>query len=146
MKKLGVFLIVLSLVALGFSIYFGSEAHDKYNNYYNSEYALITTNAYVGGDAYNYIINGTYFTAFSVLAGFSGFLGVSLLVFGVYLLIKYRTIAPVNTESLPTDLPRPLVLQSTGPQPAESELPNHAEAPLSQPDAGAAPEEEIPTA
>lgn len=37
-------------------------------------------NAYVGGDAYNYIINGTYSTAFFVLA-------TGLLVFGIGLLI-----------------------------------------------------------
>lgn len=28
-----------------------------------------SVNAYVGGDAYNYIINGTYFTAFAVIGG-----------------------------------------------------------------------------
>ena len=37
-------------------------------NYYNSEnYPSLNVNAYVGGDAYNYIINGTYATAFFVL-------------------------------------------------------------------------------
>lgn len=41
---------------------------DKMTNYYyNSEYSSRLVNAYVGGDAYNYIINGTYATAFFVL-------------------------------------------------------------------------------
>ena len=34
---------------------------DKMTHYYNSEYSFTpSVNAYVGGDAYNYIINGTY--------------------------------------------------------------------------------------
>lgn len=38
------------------------------NEYYNSEnYPSLNRNAYVGGDAYNYIINGTYFTGYSVI-------------------------------------------------------------------------------
>ena len=41
---------------------------DKMTNYYyNSEYSSRLVNAYVGGDAYNYIINGTYAIAFFVL-------------------------------------------------------------------------------
>ena len=43
---------------------------DKMTNYYNSEYSSRLVNAYVGGDAYNYIINGTYATAFFVLYRF----------------------------------------------------------------------------
>lgn len=38
---------------------------DKLTNYSSSDYGSI--NAYVGGDAYNYIINGTHTTAFFVL-------------------------------------------------------------------------------
>ena len=40
----------------------------KTNFYKNSEYSWETTvNAYVGGDAYNYIINGNYATGYYVL-------------------------------------------------------------------------------
>lgn len=43
--------------------------YDKMTNYYNSEYfPSNNVNAYVGGDAYNYIINGNYATGFFVLA------------------------------------------------------------------------------
>lgn len=43
-------------------------------------YPYTHINAYVGGDAYNYIINGTYSTAYFVLS-------MGLLVFGILLLI-----------------------------------------------------------
>lgn len=48
------------------------KGYDKMCNYVNSEYSTrYNVNAYVGGDAYNYIINGTYSTGFFVLsAGF----------------------------------------------------------------------------
>lgn len=50
------------------SIWFGWCAYDKMFNYYNPEYALsLARNSYVGGDAYNYIINSNYTTAMCVL-------------------------------------------------------------------------------
>lgn len=52
-------------------IYFACEAvreretaEEKIEEYSNS--VIQQVNAYVGGDAYNYIINGTYFTAYSI--------------------------------------------------------------------------------
>lgn len=73
MKFIRPALIVLAIVLLLTSIHFGTLAYDKYTNYYSSEtYSRRNINAYVGGDAYNYIINGTYFTAFSTLCGFTG--------------------------------------------------------------------------
>jgi hypothetical protein len=48
------------------------KGYDKMTNYRNSSYSSLNENAYVGGDAYNYIINGTYATGFFVLG--SGFL------------------------------------------------------------------------
>jgi hypothetical protein len=45
------------------------KAYDVKHNYYNSEYSsTLNKNAYVGGDAYNIIINGTYFAGYSVIA------------------------------------------------------------------------------
>ena len=44
------------------------KGYDKITNYYNSDYSMLNKNAYVGGDAYNYIINGTYAAAYFVLA------------------------------------------------------------------------------
>lgn len=57
---------LVSFVASAWSLYRGI---DKMTHYYSSEFSSsLNVNAYVGGDAYNYIINGTYTTAFFVLA------------------------------------------------------------------------------
>lgn len=45
------------------------KGYDKITNYYYSEkYYNLNKNAYVGGDAYNYIINGNYATGYYVLS------------------------------------------------------------------------------
>ena len=64
--------VILALLATGFlsrgfyvkNVYANSSSSDDY--YYDSDDDI---NAYVGGDSYNYIINGTYFTGFMVLSG-----------------------------------------------------------------------------
>lgn len=48
------------------------KAIDVKNNYRNSDYSSLNKNAYVGGDAYNYIINAGYFSGY--MAAGSGFL------------------------------------------------------------------------
>ncbi len=55
-------------------------------NYSNpdSEFSFLESeNAYVGGDAYNYIINAGYATAYFVLAGAYGIIATLLLVGGL---------------------------------------------------------------
>lgn len=48
-------------------IFIGMGFHKRYV-YESNEHSWSTPkNAYVGGDAYNYIINGTYFTGYSVI-------------------------------------------------------------------------------
>lgn len=65
MKNIWRILSACSLVCSFFTLYQGI---DKMTNYYSSDnYPSLNVNAYVGGDAYNYIINGTYATAFFVL-------------------------------------------------------------------------------
>ena len=55
----------LTFLAGTFFLFIGN---DKKNNYNNPEYSWQdSTNAYVGGDAYNYIINSGYFTGYNVL-------------------------------------------------------------------------------
>lgn len=77
MKKMSIgnvlfILAVAFYVVSGFMLYKG---YDKMTNYYNSEYSTGNNiNAYVGGDAYNYIINGNYATGFFVLS--MGFMSV----------------------------------------------------------------------
>ncbi|MBW9146553.1 hypothetical protein K2F40_16175 [Clostridium sp. CM028] len=60
-------------------IYLG---YDKLTNYYSSDVSSLTKNSYVGGDAYNYIINGTRATSFFVLATMFAILGVSFIMIG----------------------------------------------------------------
>ena len=67
------------------------KGYDKMENYRNSTYH--SENAYVGGDAYNYIINGTYATAFFVLA-------VGFLISGILCIIGSFI---VNSLSLTND-------------------------------------------
>lgn len=69
LKTTSVIFIIIGVIMLGigfFKIWFYENPSSRYNSdyLYDDEDSI---NAYVGGDAYNYIINGTYFTAFSVL-------------------------------------------------------------------------------
>lgn len=77
---------------------------DKMTNYYNSEYSSKLVNAYVGGDAYNYIINGTYATAFFVLTAMFALAAVGFII--IHYLSKERSI-PVLTDAKPelTEIP-----------------------------------------
>lgn len=62
----------------------------------NDEYSFSdeSVNAYVGGDAYNFIINGTYTTAYFVLAGICLMFAVGMLI-----LDKLHRLIPVNEET-----------------------------------------------
>jgi uncharacterized membrane protein YvbJ len=64
---------IVGAILICISIYFFSCGFNKKDNYSSS-----LTNAYVGGDAYNYIINGTYFSGYMTL-------GSGLLVSGIAL-------------------------------------------------------------
>jgi len=57
--------------------------YDKLTNYYYSDtLSSLNKNAYVGGDAYNYIINGARSTSFFVLATMFAILGVGFIIIG----------------------------------------------------------------
>lgn len=78
MKKI---LILVGIISLFLSTYFFYQSYDKFNNYRNSEtFSIINENVYVGGDAYNYIINSNYFTGFNILG--VGSVLLSLICFG----------------------------------------------------------------
>lgn len=76
----------VAIVLLIASIVFCSIGFYKITVYDGSVY--FPQNAYVGGDAYNYIINGTYFAGYCILGGCT--LIASLISFGIsqYLGIK----------------------------------------------------------
>lgn len=73
MKKQNIskILIILSVILLLLSIFCIGMGFDKMLRYRNSEKSYIykSVNAYVGGDAYNYIINACYFAGYFSLGG-----------------------------------------------------------------------------
>lgn len=75
-------LLIAGLVFIGIGF-------DKKNNYVNSEYSFVdNVNVYVGGDAYNYIINANYFTGYIVLGAASCL--ASVVVFATSALITSK--------------------------------------------------------
>ena len=84
-----------SLVCGCFTLYKGI---DKMTNYYNSEnYPSLNENAYVGGDAYNYIINGNYATAFFVLTTMFVLAAIGLMI--LHYVSKNKAAIPAQVEN-----------------------------------------------
>ena len=79
MKAVGIVLLVIGVICFGIGIY----KYSVYENY-DSKY-FEPKNAYVGGDAYNYIINANYFTGWSVLG--ACFFVSGIILFGIKCLI-----------------------------------------------------------
>lgn len=80
-------LTVLSAIMLALALFFGFQGMDKKGRYYLNEHdSSRNINAYVGGDAYNYIINGTYFSGYCALCG--GLLAGSAATFSAGMVIK----------------------------------------------------------
>lgn len=73
-KGLSSIAFIISAIVLGFGL-------DKMFNYDSGEYyPYVYHNAYVGGDAYNYIINSNYATGFFVLAAMFALMGIGFIV------------------------------------------------------------------
>lgn len=102
----GKVLLILALcffTANGIMLYKG---YDKMTNYYNSEnYSALNENAYVGGDAYNYIINGNYATGFFVLA-------MGCLISGMLCVTSALIIQEMPAQT-PAPIPAPIPAAST---------------------------------
>lgn len=94
-KRLLVVAIMLYLIS-AVMLYKG---YDKMTNYRNSDYSSINVNAYVGGDAYNYIINGTYATAFFVLSAGFMITGTILLSSGMMIAAKKNDLAEETKQA-----------------------------------------------
>lgn len=106
--KIMYIIAICFFIASGFMLYKG---YDKITNYYMSEsFSSLNENAYVGGDAYNYIINGNYATGFFVLS--MGFLLSGMICMCASAIIKSfpehsptnsteQTIIPESTEEIP---------------------------------------------
>ena len=94
---------VIAGVFILMAVYFFQQGFDKKDNYYNDEnYTLLNRNAYVGGDAYNFIINGTYFTGYLVIGSAMMISGmISLLIsegFQAQSVVVNETSAKVSNE------------------------------------------------
>jgi len=89
-KKILLIIAIVFYIVSGIMFYKG---FDKMTNYYSSEYSTSNNvNAYVGGDAYNYIINGNYATGFFVLS-------MGFMVAGTIFLSSGLAIAALHRES-----------------------------------------------
>ena len=71
-------LAIVSLCCGAFTFYKGLDKMFRYDS--GDSYPHKYVNAYVGGDAYNYIINGTYATAFFVLTAMFVLAAIGLVV------------------------------------------------------------------
>ena len=95
MKKSNVWK-VLSCISFFVSLIFLYMGFDKIYSYDNGElYPYTYHNAYVGGDAYNYIINGNYATAFFVLTLTFAMLGIGFCILAYLSKISASRPAPV---------------------------------------------------
>ena len=92
-KSTACFLVIIMIVCFIFAGIYAGKGNDKMHHYYNSEYSSLNKNAYVGGDAYNYIINGNYATGFFVLS--MGFL-IAAVISGGFAAVIY--VMPRDTE------------------------------------------------
>lgn len=82
-KKLGSFFMIISICFFIIGAILIYKGFDKKNNYHYSESIIETnTNAYVGGDAYNYIINSNYFTGYIVLGSTMLLIGTIFFIYG----------------------------------------------------------------
>lgn len=71
-------------------------AFDKKDSYYLSDSGF-SVNAYVGGDAYNYIINGTYFIGYLVIS-VGSFLGSLNSLFASLYFANKKDARPIERE------------------------------------------------
>lgn len=84
MKKSVKKLNILAVIFIIISVIMVFKGFDKMNNYSNPDsYYRDSVNAYVGGDAYNYIINGTYSTSYFTLASGCMISGILCIVGGM---------------------------------------------------------------
>ena len=67
--NLKIILLIIAIILIVNGVNFIKEGFDVKENYYksSSDLSLLNKHVYVGGDAYNYIINANYFTGYIVL-------------------------------------------------------------------------------
>lgn len=107
-KFLTIAALILAIVGTGFLIK-GFHVKNVYKNYSSDDYYYDyddNVNAYVGGDAYNYIINGTYFAGFMALTGTMYLCATGLFCTSLLLNNKKQTVeAVVSSRTIEEELP-----------------------------------------
>ena len=92
-------LCALCIVIGVLSLYIGYSKIIQYNNP-EDVFSDASVNAYVAGDAYNYIINGTYFTAYAVMG--TGSLIIASIMGGIGICLSIKSDKEIiATEKLP---------------------------------------------
>lgn len=88
-KNVSTVFLIIAIVMVVFASIILYKAYDVKNNYYSSDsnYSL-NKNSYVGGDAYNYIINSGYFSGYMSMSG--SLYVVSSIFVALYYLKKER--------------------------------------------------------
>ena len=67
-SKIKIILLIVAIILIILGIICINKAFDLKDNYYmSSSYSNLNRHVYVGGDAYNYIINANYFTGYITL-------------------------------------------------------------------------------
>ncbi len=94
-KTAATILICISVVCIILGLVFLGVGFNKITEYHNPAYGS-GTNAYVGGDGYNYIINGTYFTGYAVI-GMGCFIISAITLSGAFIFLTSRN---DNAESM----------------------------------------------
>lgn len=89
LRKIQTGLVLCSIICGIIAGIFFYKGYNVKNVYHNSDtYYSSNQNAYVGGDAYNYIINGTYFAGYMAAGGACALSCVFLGVGATYISIK----------------------------------------------------------
>lgn len=87
-KTAATILICISVVCIILGLVFLGVGFNKITAYRSPDYGA-GINAYVGGDAYNYIINGTYFTGYAVI-GMGCFIISAITLLGAFIFLTRR--------------------------------------------------------
>ncbi len=89
MKRASSICIAVAIILIILGSVFFYQGFDKKNNYYSdSTNSELSKNAYVGGDAYNYIINSEYFVGYIVMGSAAYICGSIFICLGIALFYK----------------------------------------------------------
>ena len=106
MKKSSSVCIVVAAILVIIGSVFYYRGFDKKNNYLNSaDYSDLNQNAYVGGDAYNYIINSEYFVGYITIGSMAFVCGSIFACLGIVLRYKKEGSNNIETKQDKASLP-----------------------------------------